>query len=49
MFNSKAHWLCPKHAYQLKRSKASTMSLLPEEYSIERLKKILKDLFKAIK
>ena len=49
MFNSKAHGLCPMHAYQFKRWKASTMLLLSEEYSIERLKKILKDLFKAIK
>ena len=48
IFNSKAHYLCPMHAYQLKRSKASVMRFLSEEYTTERLKKILQDLFKAI-
>ncbi len=48
MFNSRTHYLCPIHAYQLKKSTATVMRFLSEEYSIERLKKILEDLFKAI-
>ena len=48
-FNSKAHYLCPKHAYQLKKSVASVMRFIPsEEYSTERLKTIIETLFKYI-
>ena len=48
VFNSKSHYLCPIHAYQFKKSNPSVMLFLQEQYSSERLERIIEDIFKLI-